>query len=246
MIEIVGCVQGTQVMDVTTHAQMSNVDDFKIVARDPSIWVGKIQDTFLLKHVGAPSHYLGNDYAYSELHESWFVGCHTYLTECIHRVETENSFGINAPLHLHETPLLEHTQPELDSSTLLNKKGIKAHQSLIINMTQWAATILRVDINFAVSSLSRFSVAPREGHYQLAIHTFGYLKRNENKRILVDSKNTIMDDNFVLNVTFHLDFLDECEHAKEEVPDDLPMAFGKELQTNTFFDADFAHDVKTC
>lgn len=222
----------------------THVDDFKIVARNPSTWVGKIQDSFLLKHVGSPAYYLGNDYTYSEKYKGWFIGCHTYLTECIRRVESENLFGINAALYPHKTPLPEGTQPELDTSPLLDEKGIKAYQSLI-GMAQWAATILRLDINFATSSLSRFSVAPREGHYQLALHLFGYLKRHKNKRLLVDSRNIILDDDFITDATFHPDFLDEYKHAKEEIPDDLPKAFGTELQTSIFFDADFAHDVKT-
>ena len=109
MIVTAGCNSTTPVTD------MIIIVHIKIVARDPSIWTGKIQDRFLLKHVGSPSYYLGNDYHYSEVHNGWQVGCKTYLDECIRRVEKDNLFGINGVLYKHKTPLPPQTQPELDT-----------------------------------------------------------------------------------------------------------------------------------
>lgn len=40
----------------------TNVDGFKIVARDPKHWMDLIENKFVLKSVGPPSYYLGNDY----------------------------------------------------------------------------------------------------------------------------------------------------------------------------------------
>jgi hypothetical protein len=41
----------------------------------------------------------------------------------------------------------------------------------LIGMAQWASCVIgRLDIGFAVSSLSRFSAAPRQGHLELAYY----------------------------------------------------------------------------
>ena len=61
----------------------------------------------------------------------------------------------------------------------------------------------------------------------------------------MDSIDIIVDDDYKMEAAFHPDFLEDYGCAKEEVPKGLPDAHGRELQTNVFFDADFAHDVKT-
>jgi hypothetical protein len=39
--------------------------------------------------------------------------------------------------------------------------------------------------------------------------------------------------------------LEDHDEAKEEIGDGLPKAFGRELETSVFFDADYAHDHQT-
>jgi hypothetical protein len=45
--------------------------------------------------------------------------------------------------------------------------------------------------------------------------------------------------------SFHPDFLDDYDGAKEELGDGLPEAFGRELETSVFLDTDHAHDHQT-
>jgi hypothetical protein len=71
---------------------------------------------------------------------------------------------------------------------------------VLIGMAQWAVTIGRLDIAFAVSSLSRFSAAPREHRLELACYLFGNLKKHPNRRIVVDSRPLLVDDD--LRTTF--------------------------------------------
>ncbi len=59
----------------------THVDDFKIVARNLDHWKSHISGAFLLKSIGPPIYYLGNDYDYSEAENAWFVSCATYLKE---------------------------------------------------------------------------------------------------------------------------------------------------------------------
>eukprot|EP00957_Ditylum_brightwellii_P194579 14821055-Ditylum_brightwellii.AAC.1 len=64
-------------------------------------------------------------------------------------------------------PLKAKIYPELDDSPLLNKEDHKHYQH-IIGVGQWLIVLGHFDLTYAVSSLSRFSAAPRKGHLDLA------------------------------------------------------------------------------
>lgn len=40
----------------------THVDDFKIVAKDCEQYMVELQKVYLIKHIGPPDYYLGNDY----------------------------------------------------------------------------------------------------------------------------------------------------------------------------------------
>ena len=219
----------------------THVDDFKIVAKEPERWKDKISAAFLLKSIGPPSYYLGNDYNYSEQEGAWVLSCATYVKECLRKIEAD--LGDSNSLYRHRTPLPQESHPELDSSELLDATGVQKYQALI-GMAQWACVIGRLDIGFAVSSLSRFSAAPRQGHLELAYYLFGYLKQYPNRRIVLDSRPLLIDDE-LLTDSFHPDFLEDYPDAKEDIAQDFPASYGTELHTTVFFDADHAHDTVT-
>ena len=63
--------------------------------------------------------------------------------------------------------------PELDTSELLNdNKGIKDYRA-----AQWAVSIGRLDITYAVATMSGFRIAPRQGHLHQFKCTYGYLSK---------------------------------------------------------------------
>ena len=220
----------------------THVDDFKVVAENPQQWVDCIAKAFTLKESGPPKYYLGNDYHFDESRQCWTYGSKTYINECIRKIEADLQPGEN--LYKHRTSMPPGCHPELDESELLDDNGRQRYQQLI-GMAQWAVTIGRVDISFAVSSLSRFSAAPRQGHLELSLHLFGYLRQYPNYRILVDSRPLIVKDpDLNTKHTLDPDFLDQYEIV-EEATGDLPKAFGREIETSIFFDADHAHDQKT-
>jgi hypothetical protein len=159
----------------------THVDDFKVAAKDPDQWINRISGAFLLKSVADPDYYLGINYNRSKDDPKvWITGCATYAKECIRRVEAEFPDGVT--LIPQYAPLPDECHPELDESELLSPEGRRQYQAYI-GMLQWATTIARPDISFAVSSLSRFSAAPRKGHLDLALHLLGYLKHFPNRRI---------------------------------------------------------------
>ena len=117
---------------------------------------------------------------------------------------------------------------------------------MLMGMAQWAVCVSRLDIAFSVSSLSRFNVNPRINHLKLAVHLFGYLKKNPNRRILIDSRPLVIDDPEINKSTFHPDFLEDYDGITEDNPaGHFPVSFGEELSTSIFWDADLAHDIAT-
>ena len=44
---------------------------------------------------------------------------------------------------------------------------------------------------------------------------------------------------------FYPDFYEDYPDAEEEIPKDLPTAYGNELETSIFFDADYVYDIAT-
>jgi hypothetical protein len=219
----------------------THVDDFKVIARAPERWTEQIAGIFHLKSVGSPTYYLGNDYHWNAEEGVYFLGCNTYIKECLRRIEALLPDG--QTLYKKTTPLPADSHPELDDSPLLDQNGVQRYQTLI-GMAQWAVTVGRLDISFAVSSLSRFSANPREHHLELALYLFGYLKQFPNRRISLDSNPLLVDDALKKN-SFHPDFLEDYPDAKEEVDPGLPTPYGDELETSVFFDADHAHDIMT-
>ena len=61
----------------------THVDDFKIVAKDPQMWVDRITTVFLVKEHGPRHYYLGNDYTYHDGQETWTYGVQTYDKEYV-------------------------------------------------------------------------------------------------------------------------------------------------------------------
>jgi hypothetical protein len=87
-----------------------------------------------------------------------------YLLEGIYLSDRgNNELPLDGRLWTHRTPFQEGCHPELEESILLRDVGIRKYQ-MLIGMAKWACTIGRLDIAFALSSLSRLLAAPRQHH----------------------------------------------------------------------------------
>ena len=82
--------------------------------------------------------------------------------------------------------------PELDKSPLLNDDGIHHYQK-IMGVCQWLIVSRQCDLSYAVASLSRFQISPREGHLNLAKKVLGYLKKYKRIGIIINTKPPICD-----------------------------------------------------
>ena len=169
----------------------------------------------------------------------WVVSCQTYVKEAVRQVENNEHLG--GELYPHKVPLPADCHPEVDDSPLLDDKQTKLFQ-MLIETIQWVCVMGRIDICFAVSSLSRFLVNPHQNHLKLALNIMGYLKNHPNRRLVADSRALNVDPELRQN-NFHPDFLEDYPDAEEELPPDLPPTFGAELETSIFFDSNHAHNI---
>ena len=122
------------------------MDDFKIVAKDPHIWMNKIKANFLVKSAGEPDYYLGNHYRYEDKEGLWTYDCNKYVAEAVRKVEK-----IVGTIKYRNTPLpTDDCHPEMDESDILNKKNHKLFQQLL-GMGIWMDIIGRPDICYAMA-----------------------------------------------------------------------------------------------
>ena len=149
--------------NIATH-----VDDILIVAKKPMDYMAKIEQSFKLCDVtDSPEQYLGNELSHKN--EKIRVGTKKYVAEVLRKYQLEHGSLAkeNIPLGVKE-----HT--ELDKTPFCGEKYHK-HYQFNIGVCQWLIVSGRFDLCYAVSSLSRFSCAPREGHLKLAKKVFGYI-----------------------------------------------------------------------
>lgn len=140
------------------------------------------------------------------------MGYSTYLKDSIHKTEVRPRLG--GTLFPHKTSLPADVHPKLDDSPLLDTVGTHGYQ-MLMGMAQSAQTLVCLDISYAVSLLSYFSVTHYELHFKLALHLFGYLKKHPNHLLIVDSPPLNIDDELINNPSFHPDFLENYEGSLE-------------------------------
>jgi hypothetical protein len=215
----------------------THVDDFTIFAKDPWSYMKTLQSLYVVRDIGPPKYYLGNDF-FSDAEGNKYMGSSTYVTEAINKVETKVG-----ELTKERSPSPPGDHPELDSTPPLGPEPHRLFQ-MLIGMAVWIVMLGRMDIAQAVSSLSRFSAAPREGHLERAYRIFSYLKRRKHMAIRLDSRPPLIDHGS-LHSGGEPDFQTIYPYAAEDIDPKLPVALGAELAVTVIVDADHAHDLAT-
>ena len=219
----------------------SYVDDLLIWTRDENSILDDIRKEFDLKNVGPPDYYLGGNVEY--LTEHWtkeniglgFSG-KTYIENMIPKFE--ELFGTN--FKSLKTPMAADYHPETDDSPLLSDDDAAKYRS-IIGSLNWLVTLGRFDVHYATNTLSRYGMAPREGHLVAAQKVLCYLKTFPKGKILFDTSYPVHHD---VNHD-DLDWTEFYPDAEEELPPDMPDPRGKPVRITVYLDADHAHDVVT-
>ena len=220
----------------------THVDDFMICSKNPERVMKEIESVYLVKDSskGPPSYYLGNDYK-KDKKGRWCIGCKTYLTEAVRRIEDL----LGKPLPKKDTPMVDGDHPEEDASEILDDAGHQRYQ-MLIGMLNWIACIGRMDVAFATTSLSRFTACPRQGHMDRVLRIFGYLKKYKNRRVVIDSRDPILKGGKdALNKDYTEIFKNFYPDAAEELDAKLPKTLVDELEITAFVDSDHAHDKST-
>ena len=133
--------------------------------------------------------------------------------------------------------------PEMDTSDFLDPAGVRQYQR-IIGICQWLIVAGRFDLCYAISSLSRFSSAPRKGHLALAEHVLGYLHKYPKRGYIVNPAPPKIEPSYA-NVEVKCDFGNQYSYFREDIDSKFPPALTEELPINIFVDADHGHDRKT-
>ena len=81
--------------------------------------------------------------------------------------------------------MTENLHPEMDDSPFLDAKDHHRFR-IMIGCANWLITLGRCDIAYAVNSLSKHNMVPRQRHLKAVIRIFGYLKKCWKARIIVD------------------------------------------------------------
>ena len=142
---------------------------------------------------------------------------------------------------LSSSPLEKNDHPELDASGEVDSDIISKYQSMI-GALQWTISLGRFDIATAVMTMSRFRVAPRDGHLDRVKCIYGYLAKYPDGVIHVRTDEP--DYSSLQDIEYDWEY-SVYGRVSEMVPDDIPPPLGKEVVTTTYVDANLYHDLVT-
>ena len=96
-------------------------------------------------------------------------------------------------------------------------------------------------MHFAVSTLGRYSVAPRQGHLKAMLKVFGYLKYHMKRQIICN----VEEPDFIKLEPAKQNWSELYPDARKEYPPNMPNPKGKPIKVSIYYDADHAHDLET-
>ena len=152
----------------------THTDDVLAVAVEPTSILEKLKDTYTIKAFGPPKVHLVCDYAQVNKGATtwWVMGSTTYITEFLSKICALLNV---ATLRKYKLPCSPGDHPGLYSRSLLSEAQHHLYQQLV-GMAEWEVQIGRFDIRYALTSLNRFSAAPREDNLIRLVEIFGYLQ----------------------------------------------------------------------
>ena len=215
------------------------VDDLAFVMKEPMEFVTLLENKykFKLKGTGPISVHLGMNFM-KDQHGDLCISPTKYIEKMMSTYE--KLFG-ESPKHNVSSPLEKGDHPELDTSDLLDDKGITVYQSLI-GALQWAVSIGRFDIHTAVMTMSGFRVAPRQGHLDRVKRMYAYLSKMKHASIRIRTAEPDYSD----IPDFEYDWAQTVYgNLKELKPQDAPKPLGRYVTLTHYVDANLMHDLTT-
>eukprot|EP00804_Cyclotella_cryptica_P003833 CCRYP_018938-RA/>CCRYP_018938-RA protein AED:0.33 eAED:0.33 QI:0/0/0/1/0/0/2/0/299 len=136
-----------------------------------------------------------------------------------------------------ENPFPVDYAPEEDITPLLEPE-VATYYMQLIGILRWMCELGRIDICTEVPMLSSYSVMPREGHLQAALHELSYLKSKSNSGLIFDPMEPdVGGSNFM-----ECDWSNFYPGASEALLPDAPKPLGKGVTLRMFVDSDHAGD----
>ena len=154
------------------------------------------------------------------------------------QLQLRESINVEAP-NPNPNP---NDHPEMDESDLLSDRAHQIYLRLI-GILQWMVVLGRFDICYSVSSLSRFSSAPKTGHLLRVKRIFGYLQTVPDLSIKVDHRR--LEGLPEPSATQQEEMLRRYPDANDERSSRMPLPLGKSLHVTVYSDSDHAHDQVT-
>jgi hypothetical protein len=225
----------------------THTDDLLVVSKDVDSIFEDLKQLYSFKDTVAPVHHLGVDYVqYKDSNgiTRYQLGSFTYVKEAIEKMDrllVENGFSVPHNSHI---PICDKWEPELEDGPLCSDKEHTLFMQLV-GIYLWIVALGRVDIGYATSSLSRFSAAPRRNHLTNSFKVLGYLRRNPDKRLAVDSRPMAVMPGKYVGSQDPQAMKELYPDAAEEFDQQFPEPRGEPLQTSIWYDANNAHDKVT-
>ena len=217
----------------------THVDDIICVSKDPSVYMAQIEQEFKLRDLtDNPSYYLGNDLKRLP-NGRYHISSTTYTKEMIRKYQADYQ-----PVRKETSPMEAKYHPEFDESPLLLDDGTREYQR-IIGTCQWLIVAGRFDLCYAVSSLSRFSSAPRQGHLQHARRIMGYLRKFPRRGFVINPDPPRFHPIYQNVEVKPPDFGNQYDYFHEDINARFPPPLLDKLDLNLFVDADHGHDLST-
>ena len=215
------------------------VDDLAIAMVDPKEFTDTLINKykFKLKGTGPISFHLGMEFTRDEDGTMCIVP-RKYIEKMVSTYE--RLYG-ELPRQSYSSPLEKGDHPELDTSDLLDDKGIKQYQSLI-GALQWVVTIGRLDVMTAVMTMSSFRAAPRVGHLDRVKRIYGYLSKMRHACIRIRTDEPDYSDLPIPEYDWSKSVYGELT---EDIPKDAPTPLGNYVTLTHYVDANLMHDLAT-
>ena len=194
---------------------------------------------FKLKGVGPPTYHLGGDFKkVSEPEPMLTWGAYTYVKKMLDQYKT--LFDEDVPKREIHAPLEPGDHPELDESPLLEGRMVSVYLTMI-GALQWAVALGRIDIYCATMTMSRFRSSPRQGHLERLKRVYAYMRNYKKTAIKFNTEIPDYSQYKIENPEWgHV-----YHPCREEIPEDIPKAYGEPVRLTTFVDANLLHDKVT-
>ena len=161
------------------------VDDILVFSKRAKEIMERIQQIYPMKGVGEPEMYLGGNIGKIKTtkgNKVHYTSAQKYIENVVEKIETL----LDVKLRNYNSPMEAELHPELDESPYLGEKKHSIYR-MLIRLAQWAVTLGRFDIAYAVSTMARYTALPKEGHLKAMTRLFGYLKHHAKGKILYDT-----------------------------------------------------------